>query len=101
MEYNGFPKNLANVLSCVNENSKTELIVKISELLSEIYSHSPSYFFQILYRIDLDENKVTQLLSEQNELTFKKIATLVVQRQLEKRRIKEKIKQNPDWDFDI
>lgn len=55
----------------------------------------------LLYRIDLSEKKVKQLLHDEGELKFQgKLAEMIVKRELQKVVIREYYKQNKNEDHD-
>ena len=76
-------KNLAILLP--NEISLDELHIRLSEFLNELIQKDFQKLIRLLYRIDISEAKLKQLLQQPpKEDASKIIAQLIIERQLEK-----------------
>jgi hypothetical protein len=76
-------KNLAILLS--NEISLDELHIRLSEFLNELIQKDFQKLIRLLYRIDISEAKLKQLLQQPpNEDASKIIAELIIERQIQK-----------------
>jgi hypothetical protein len=76
-------KNLAILLS--NEISLDELHIRLSEFLNELIQKDFQKLIRLLYRIDISEAKLKQLLQQpSNEDASKIIAELIIERQIQK-----------------
>lgn len=68
--------------------SEEEILQSLEKRLGELLERNPEEFFQTLYRIDIPERKMHEVLQQQDALAA--LAVLVYQRQLEK--IKTRLK---------
>jgi hypothetical protein len=76
-------KNLAIFLP--NEISLDELHIRLSEFLNELIQKDFQKLIRLLYRIDISEAKLKQLLQQPpKEDASKIIAQLIIERQLQK-----------------
>ena len=76
-------KNLAILLP--NEISLNELHIRLSEFLNELIQKDFQKLIRLLYRIDISEAKLKQLLQQPPEEDASKIiAQLIIERQLQK-----------------
>ncbi|TVR84030.1 MAG: hypothetical protein EA412_00560 [Chitinophagaceae bacterium] len=70
----------------------------LAEKLKEIYFKDRNTFFNILYRIDVDESKSMEALQNIDEKkAFGTLARIIIERQIQK----NNSKRNNDWEFDI
>lgn len=78
----------------------SELRKKLSEKVKELMDTNWEKLLNILYRIDVSENKVKQVLAYVESKNIpKEIADLIIQRQIEKIKYRENYKNsNPDRD---
>jgi hypothetical protein len=68
-----------------NEISLDELHIRLSEFLNELIQKDFEKLIRLLYRIDISEAKLKQLLQQPpNEDASKIIAQLIIERQLQK-----------------
>ena len=64
------------------ETAYAELLQQTTPALEHLYSINKSAFMALLYRIDVDENKVSQLSQKENKTGFfHALAALVVERE--------------------
>ncbi len=77
--------SLSNALEMNVQDANTEeaiLDILTSKVAYEM-EYNPEHFFSLLYRLDISEQKIKQVLHTQNDVP-KKIAVLIYERQLEK-----------------
>jgi hypothetical protein len=91
-------KELAITLS--EKISLEELHSQLAIHLNQLILHNFEQLVSLLYRIDVSEAKIKSLLSRQtNENAGNIIATLIIERQLEKIKSRQQFRQQHD-DFD-
>ena len=67
----------------------------LSEKMNELIKNNFNHLIQILYRLDVNETKLKQLLKENpNEDAGKIIAALIIERQLQKIKSRQQSVQN-------
>jgi len=80
--------------------SLEELHAKLAVYVNDLILHRFEQLISLLYRIDVSESKIKSFLSRQtNENAGNIIATLIIERQLEKIRSRQQFRQ-PDTDVD-
>lgn len=76
------------------EISDKELLQQLAEYINHLIVRDFNQLVSILYRLDVSENKLKQMLSDNNnEDAGKIIATLIMERQLEKIKSRRQFKQ--------
>jgi hypothetical protein len=74
-----------------------QLFVLIAEELNHLINSDFNKLVSLLYRLDIDEMKLKRLLKENpGEDSGKLLATLVIERQLQKIRSRERLKSKDD-----
>lgn len=92
--------DLVEQLFSANQNSLTELQKKdfekhLAEYINELLLHDFNKLVQLLYRVDVNENKLKNLLKENPQTDAAVlIANLLIQRQMEKIKTKQSFKKN-------
>lgn len=79
--------NEAILLQCTNEEQlKNELLVdQFTDFIRNLVLNDFEKLINLLYRIDVDESKLRQVLSaNENEDAAKTIAAMIIERQLQK-----------------
>ncbi|GEO09399.1 hypothetical protein [Segetibacter aerophilus] len=80
----------------VQINSYQQLQRELAERLNYLITHDFSLVVSILYRLDISEKKLKQLLAQTREATAGDIiAELIVERQLQKIETRKAFKNNP------
>lgn len=75
--------------------SYEEMINKLTSFINDLINHDFSQLVSLLYRIDVPEKKLRQVLDATNgKDAASVIATMIIERQLEKIRSREKFKAN-------
>jgi len=79
-------------------HEKGELITEVAERVAFLMDTNMELFFNHLYRMDVDEKKVHQVLhgSDSDEPVSVLLAHLIVDRQIKRLETKKKYKQD-DW----
>ncbi len=73
------------VTESVQQNVDDEVYQQLTFLINELINKDFSSLLQLLYRIDVDENKIRLFLQQNlNEDSASVIANLIIERQLEK-----------------
>lgn len=91
----------ALVLQCRDEEQlKTRLLLdQFTGYIRRLILNDFEKLVNLLYRIDVDENKLRQLLNDNaNEDSAKTIAALIINRQIEKIKLKKTMRQSPESD---
>ena len=106
LAYRGINMELPELIQTINTSMAIELPEKISleelhEQLSEYINHLIKLNFEklltLLYRIDVSEQKLKQLLKERpDEDAGKIIATLIIERQVQKIKLREQSRPASD-----
>ncbi|MBS1774469.1 MAG: hypothetical protein JST82_16550 [Bacteroidetes bacterium] len=73
--------------------TEKEIIDALALKLAMIIEKGPDAFFQMMYRLDIPEKKLTQAMYDKNAVY--EIAALVYNRQLQKQRSREYYKRRP------
>ena len=71
---------------------KEEILLQLESKLSELLTGHPEGFFQLMYRLDIPETKVTEALKD-NEQAIGIVALLIYDRQVEKRKWRNRSNQ--------
>jgi len=82
--------------------SEEEILLGLEKRLGQLLERNPEEFFQLMYRIDIPERKMHEVLQQQDALAA--LAVLVYQRQLQKIRSRLKYKsyfENNDADSEL
>lgn len=81
--------------------NEEELLALIEQLVEELINHDFEKLLLILYRLDVSEHKVKRAIDEAGpENASKRIAELILAREKEKIRTREKYRSgNTDWEF--
>jgi hypothetical protein len=80
----------------VQVNSYQQLQHQLAERLNYLIAHDFSLLISILYRLDISEKKLRQLLTPSGEATAGDIiADLIIERQLQKIASRKAFKNNP------
>ena len=89
-------------LENVNEASEAEMILVLSERISEMLDSETDLLFSTLYRLDIYESKINAILFS-SEDTATGLARLVIERQKQKfkSRAEHKAKSGGDFFIDI
>jgi hypothetical protein len=76
----------------VAKNSDDEFKTKLSSIILELLMHNTSQLYQVLYRIDVKEEKVKNAFVDNPlaEIAAERISTLIIERQKEKIQWREK-----------
>lgn len=83
-------------ISVVHNSSWQDMEVRLSQYINHLIDKDFSKLLSILYRIDVSESKLRQVLEENaGEHASDLIARLILDRQLEKIMTREKFKTNP------
>lgn len=83
-----------NRFALIPENY-TSIIQQLAGRIGEIMQTSPNDLFQFFYRIDLPEEKVKQAMRlNTDQEKYTSLATLVLQRELQRRATYEQYKNN-------
>ena len=69
-------------ISIPEEISEREILQLLAERISRLQAQQPEYFYQIMYRLDINEAKLAQALRSPDAVH--EVAKLVWQRQWEK-----------------
>lgn len=95
MESNEHIEQLLNLNNQLTALQKLEMKERLIEYINHLLLHDFNKLVQILYRVDVDEKKLKELL-QQNAHTDAAviIADLLIQRQEEKIKTKEAFKQS-------
>ncbi|MFI5155071.1 MAG: hypothetical protein ACHQEM_02745 [Chitinophagales bacterium] len=84
-------------ISVVHNSSWLDMEARLSEYINHLIDKDFGKLLVILYRIDVSELKLRQVLEENaGEHASDLIARLILNRQLEKIKTREKFKSNPD-----
>mgnify|MGYP001555280546 CR=1 FL=1 len=78
-----------------------ELLDMVSDRVAHLLASSPERLFSLLYRLDVSERKVDEVMKGQKEIsTNVGLAELIIQRQKERLHTKKKWKQEDidDWE---
>lgn len=80
------------------DQDREELIIKVAERVAFLMDTNMELFFNHLYRMDVDEKKVHQVLygSDSDEPVSILLAHLIVDRQIKRLETKRKFRQD-DW----
>lgn len=71
---------------------------KLSAYINELINHNFEKLVQILYRLDICEQKLKKFLSTQQADAGELIASLIIERQLQKIKTREQFKQQNNID---
>lgn len=75
--------------------SREEVFTRLTQYINDLINHDFSQLVSLLYRIDVPEKKLRQVLDATNgKDAASVIATMIIERQLEKIRSREKFKSN-------
>lgn len=80
--------------------SKENLLQTLSEYINFLIQKDFQKLVSILYRIDVSENKLKQVLENSNEEAGKIIATLIIERQEQKIKSRQQFSQRDNTSFD-
>jgi hypothetical protein len=80
--------------------SKENLLQTLSEYINFLIQKDFQKLVSILYRIDVSENKLKQVLENSNEEAGKIIATLIIERQEQKIKSRQQFSQRDNTFFD-
>lgn len=80
--------------------SRLELLVAIETRVSDLIENQPELLMSYLYRLDVSEAKVNEAMIS-NENVINKISTLILERQLQRVKTKQELKQDPieGWEW--
>lgn len=83
--------------------SEEELITLLAQQIDYLLEKRTEHFFNLMYRLDIDERKVAKALSPvSDELPAVALAKLIIERQKQKNATKAKYKSDSsDWNFDF
>ncbi len=83
--------------------SEEKLIALLAKQVDYLLERRTEHFFNIMYRLDIDERKVTKALSpSSDEIPAYALARLIVERQKQKNDTKQKYKSDTEgWSFDF
>lgn len=81
--------------------NEAELLALIEQLIQELIDNDFEQFLRLLYRIDLNEQKVKEVIASRGpEHATKSIAVMILEREKEKAKSREEHKSDsPDWEF--
>ncbi len=91
----------ASVLQCRDEDQLKNRLLRdqFTGYIRRLILNDFEKLVNLLYRIDVDENKIRQLLNDNaNEDSAEIIAALIINRQIEKIKLKKTIRQSPESD---
>lgn len=72
--------------------SEQELLLMLEKRLGQLLEKNPEEFFQLLYRIDIPEHRLKQVLEKEDALA--QLAAMVYQRQLQKIKTRSELKNS-------
>lgn len=79
--------------------SREELEAKLAVFINELINHNFQQLVQILYRIDVNESRLKKLLNDNPQQDAGKlIARLIIERQLQKIKLKQEFRNRPPAD---
>lgn len=79
--------------------SREELEAKLSVFINDLINHNFQQLVQILYRIDVNESKLKKLLQDNPQQDAGNlIARLIIERQLQKIKLKQEFRNRPPAD---
>lgn len=79
--------------------SREELEAKLSVFINDLINHNFQQLVQILYRIDVNESKLKKLLQDNPQQDAGNlIARLIIERQLQKMKLKQEFRNKPPAD---
>lgn len=73
--------------------SREAILQSLQKAVSELLQKNPEYFFQLMYRLDISEEKLLSAL-HQPENGVEKIAELIYERQLQKIQSRKNFRKN-------
>ena len=76
--------------------SEEAILQLLADRIVQVLERGPDTFFQLMYRLDISEKKLTAILDDDNVAA--KIARLVYDRQLQKIQSKRSSPKDPDID---
>lgn len=76
------------------ENVYASCILWITQIIQTIIENNNSHFFQWLYRVDINENKIKKILEYQSSNQHEAIAQLVLEREAQKVFFRLKFSEN-------
>jgi hypothetical protein len=79
--------------------SKKEILEALEFRISELLKGNGEQFFQLMYRLDISEEKVN--LALQNNEAVHKLADLIFERQVDKVNLRKTFKKEKDIDKDL
>src|ERR1041385_8798079 len=89
----------ANISSEEKMNVFRRLLI---EKLDELIHHDFEKLKWILYRIDINEKKLTEALQNTESDAATLMADMIIERQIQKAESRKKFSSgNPDWSFDV
>lgn len=79
--------------------SKEKILTALSERIAQLIAGNPDKLFSMLYRLDISEKKIKQVVQEQENIAFH-LSDLIYERQLEKAASRKHFgRQKPDGDL--
>jgi hypothetical protein len=79
----------------LQKEDQTKLYQQLTEAINWLIANDFQRLVQVLYRIDVPEQKLKRLLQEHKETNAANIiADLIIQRQMEKKKLREHFRQN-------
>ena len=86
---------LAEINTDLSVQKRQSLKTKLAVYLNDLLLHNFQLLVQLLYRIDVSEQKLKQLLQNNKDTDAAAIiADLIIQRQLEKQKLREQFKSD-------
>lgn len=81
-------------------DSQDELLFAIEKRVNELFETQPDLLMSYLYRLDVSEAKVNEAMAS-NENVIIKISNLILERQLQRVKTKQELKQDPieGWEW--
>lgn len=83
-------------------DSEGDFIMEVAQRVAELMESNMELFFNHLYRMDINENSIHQVLNypKENESVYVSIAKIIIERQKKRLETKRKFKQKPieGWD---
>jgi hypothetical protein len=81
----------------LSDHEKKELVVQLAGCINYLILHDFNKLIQLLYAIDVNESKLKKILNENKQTDASElIADLLLERQLEKLKIKQEYKPPED-----
>jgi hypothetical protein len=79
------PENIIETANSIKETPKEEVRNRLISLINELINHDFRALVQLLYRIDVNEQKLKDLLKQNTDIESAQIITdLIIDRQLQK-----------------